>query len=260
MNHIPENATRVVSTPIHDPSLAAILVALDFPLVGPRFEVQTVDLNSPTSNQTVDRESWVFGISSPTHGDIDSILRQFSQPLPRKPSNLSALQLAKLALHNRRCLKLAAAQSLPLHQLSVGNFTRLSSWPFADSHLVEPDFESMLPRVSNSDLVALATACGHSILSTARYGGQLFFLLKQSPEALYPLAEIETKFRDRSWIQAHTDPLAVASASILSFKPLFEASQAGANMFNLKKNGRSALISKNATEADKIAVAQHLST
>ena len=260
MNHIPENATRVVSTPIHDPSLAAILVALDFPLVGPRFEVQTVDLNSPTSSKTVDRESWVFGTSSPTNGDIDSILRQFSQPFPRKAASLSALQLAKLALHNRRCLKLAANQKLPLQQLSVPNFTRLSSWQFAESTAVAEDYDSVLPRVSNSDLVALALAFGHSISSTARYGGQLFFLLRHNPAALYSVAEIEAKFRDRAWIKANTDPLAVASAAILSFKPLFEASQAGANMFNLKKNGRSALISKNATEADKIAVAQHLST
>ena len=259
MNHIPAESTQIIDTPIHDPSLAAILIALDFPLVRPRFAVQTVDLNSGTS-KTIDHDSWVFGNSSPTNGDLATILRTYSQPFPRKPTELSPLLAAKLALHNRRCIKLLSQQGLPLHQLHIPHFTRLSSWPFGESQPVPEDTESILPRICNTDLVSLALTFGHSIASRAKYGDQHFFILQNNPAALYSLAEIEARFRDRAWIQANTCPLAVASAAVISFKHLFDAARSGATMFALHKNGRSALLHKNASEADKIAVARHLST
>jgi hypothetical protein len=259
-NNIPEQNRISVNTPIHDPSLAALLVALDFPLVRPRFAVQPVDLSSQHRDQTVDHDSWIFGNTSPTHGPIAAALTQFQSSFPRHDANLTTLQRAKLALHNRRVIKLAAQQMLPLHKLELPSFVRLSSWRGGSVVPVPEDYDSVLPRIFNTDLVALATAFGHTIASTARYMGQLGFLLQTNLSAPYSIPEIEAKFKDRDYIRANSDPLAVASAAVISFKTLFKAAKAGGETLVLHKNGRYATLPKNATDAEKIAVAQHLST
>jgi hypothetical protein len=260
-NNIPAAATVAVSTPIHDPSLAAILVALDFPLIRPRFATKPIDLSSGhRETATADFDSWIFGDTSPTNGHITAAVAQFQAPLPRRSAELSTMQRAKLCLHNRRVLKLAAVQKLPLHQMAVDQFSRLSSWAGGQSQPVAEDYESVLPRVTNSDFVAIATAFGHKIASTARYGEQLAFLMLNNLGALYSLAEIESKFRDRSFIRAHSDQLAVCAAACLSFKTLFAAAAKGGETLVLHKNGRYATLPKNATEPEKIAVARHLST
>jgi hypothetical protein len=260
-NNIPERARAVVNTPVQDPSLAAILVALDFPLIRPRFAVKKIDLSSGHREATAaDVDSWVFGDTSPTNGKISDAISLFQTPLPRTPEDLSTIQRAKLCLHNRRVLKLAAVQRLPLHQASNAKFSRLSSWAFSNSAPVPENYETVLPRVTNTDLVSIATAFGHKIDSSARYGDQLSFLLLNNPAAIYSVAEIENKFRDRAYIRANVDPLAVCAAACLSFKALFDASRLGGETLVLHKNGRYATLPKNATEEEKIAVARHLST
>lgn len=260
MNHIPATQTTTVETPVFDPSLAALLVALDFPLVRPRFAVKKIDLDSRHREQTADSDSWIFGTQSPTHGYIEPILQEYRLPLPRQESNLSAVRLGKLALHNRRVLKLAATQRLPLHAVNGPAFSKLSSWPVSDSAPVECDSSTLLPRTSNSDLIAIATALGHRIASFAIFGDQLSVVLQSNPAALYPLPEIESKFRDRDFIRANTDPLAILSAAVLSFKPLFDASKQGGEMFVVHKAGRYATMPKNATAQEQAEIARHLST
>lgn len=261
MNHIPAaEQTTTVDTPVFDPSLAALLVALDFPLVRPRFSVKKIDLESRHREQTSEADSWVFGTQSPTHGNISAVLNEFRLPLPRHETNLSAVRLGKLALHNRRVLKLAATQRLPLHVVNGPAFSKFSSWPVAESTPVPTDTASILPRVPNTDLVAIATALGHRVASFAIFGDQLSVILQASPSALYPLAEIEARFRDRDYIRSHSDPLAILSAAVLSFKPLFDASKQGGDMFVVHKAGRYATMPKNATAAEQAEIARHLST
>lgn len=260
MNHIPATQTTTVETPVFDPSLAALLVALDFPLIRPRFAVKKIDLDSRHREQTSDSDSWIFGTQSPTHGNIEPILQEYRLPLPRQESNLSAVRLGKLALHNRRVLKLAATQRLPLHAVNGTAFSKLSSWPVSDSSPVESDSTSILPRTSNSDLIAIATALGHRIASFTIFGDRLSVVLQSNPAALYPLPEIEAKFRDRDFIRSNTDPLAILSAAVLSFKPLFDASKQGGEMFVVHKSGRYATMPKNATAQEQAEIARHLST
>lgn len=260
MNHIPAAQTTTVETPVFDPSLAALLVALDFPLVRPRFAVKKIDLDSRQRAQSADSDSWIFGTQSPTHGNIEAVLQEYRLPLPRQESNLSAVRLGKLALHNRRVLKLSATQRLPLHAVNGPAFSKLSSWPSSDSAPVECDSSTLLPRTSNSDLIAIATALGHRVASFAIFGDRLSVVLQSNPSALYPLPEIEAKFRDRDFIRTHTDPLAILSAAVLSFKPLFDASQQGGEMFVVHKAGRYATMPKNATAQEQAEIARHLST
>lgn len=260
-NNIPPSETQLVNTPIHDPALAAVLVAMDFPLVRPRFAVKKIDLNSQHREQPADFDSWVFGASSPRHGHISAVLQRFSAPLPRVDSDvLDVLAYAKITMHNRHVLKLAAVQRLPLHQIALKKTTRLSSWSSRVTAPVEEDFTSVLPRATNTDFVALATAFGHRLASVARYGDQLTFLLRPNTEALYTVSEIEAKFRDRAYIRANADPLAVCSAACISFPHLFTAAEEGGDTFVIHKNGKYASLPANASTEEKIEVARHLST
>lgn len=251
---------QVVDTPISDPSVAACLVALDFPLIRPRFAVRSRDLGSQHVQTRADHDSWVFGSVSPSNGRLDDVLRLYYSELPRTDKVLSLPELCKLCMTNRRVLKLAAKQRFPLHQLSFPSFTRLSSWPVSSSSLIPEDNSPGLVRDNSTDFAAIATALGHFLVSFSRFGDELFYVLEANPLAHYSLPQILALYRDRSYVLANTDPLAVLSAACLSFRPLFQAASAGGETFVFHKNGRYATLEKNSSEHERRLVASHLTT
>lgn len=255
-----QQAEQVVDSPVHDPSIAATLVALDFPLIRPRFAVRSRDLGSQHVQTREDHDSWIFGSTSPTHGRLDDVLRLYHAELPRTDKKLSTPELCKLCMTNRRVLKLAATQRLPVHQLAQPSFSRLSSWPILTSAPIAEDLSPNLVRDNSTDYAAIATALGHSLLSFARYGDDLYYVLENNPLALYSLPQIKALYRDRDFIRANSDPLAVLSAACMSFKPLYQAAAVGGETFVLHKNGRYATLDKSASDAERRLAAQHLTT
>lgn len=244
---------------LEDPSAAAMLVTLGFPLLKSGHEVRLADLGSRSGHQGGARRAWTLGRSSERCGDVRPVLTVWQRPLPElaQATILHGAEVCKLALHNRRVLMLQVQQGMPLHAGSCGRFGRLGNWAFAGAHLVEESAGVL--NVFDTLTAAVAATCGLQLAAHGTRDGRRGWLVLPGPQnCAYSVEQVLAAVRDDAYIEANHDTLAVAAAVLRNRQALLAAGPAAGALNVLHRNGRYAVISTAADHATQLAAARHL--
>ena len=247
--------------PLDDPSAAAMLVTLGFPLQPGGHEVRLTDLSSAGRAGECAR-AWTLGRVSPKAGDARLVLAAWRRPLPElegAPAALNAAAVCKLALHNRRCLMLQVQQGLPLFAGSAGAFGRLGNWAMAGAHAV-PEMAAGPVNVCDTLTAAVAATCGLQVAGHFVSAGRHGWLVLPGPEGRcsYQVEQVLQLVNDADYISANDDTLALAAGVLHNRSALLQGGQRAGALNVLHRNGRYAVISAAANRQTQMAAARHL--
>lgn len=258
MQNVTSSPSASVLTEVDSIDLAAALIALNFSMA-PKTPVSTVQTASLDSQHVkeLNKMTWTFLPYSPTAGNINNVLAEWANHVSE--STVSPIQYCRLALHNRRVLMTAIAQGAPLYQARIGLVYRLSNYPAAGARKIESGSVDAMGSVSgiyHTSQVAAAVTLGCPLIGYENKAGQYqFFLISSS---YLSLGELAAKWNDEPWVKEHDTPLALVIALMRNYIALLDLVKQAPGEIILRKGGKYAVISRDASEAAQLAAARHL--
>lgn len=254
-------------TSVSDPSFAAMLVTLGFPLrVAPR-ETVAVDLHGQAGGEKR-AVAWHFAPESVTRPGLSysEVCGLWGAPhaTPSADERPHDVVLCKRALHNYRVLLTQVHHNGGLHCGVYGCGCRLSSWPAAGyegvPHVEAAEVPLGTPASQAADVVAVAVTLGVPVQSSTLALGRWCWQLGR-PLAVCPwtAAEILGLAGDEEYLRRHEDPPAVLHALFYNRRALAKMQAAAeARTLVLSKRGRYAVVSSGADEARLDDALRHL--
>lgn len=262
-----KNAHVSFNTQVADPSFAALLVTLGFPLKKAPRETVLVDLarGGGGEGRTL---AWQFAPESVTRPGLTyaAVCSLWGAPhaAPSGDERPHEVVLCKRALHNFRVLLTQVHHQGGLHCGRYGAGCRLSSWPSAGYEAVPMVQPAEVPlgaaESSRADVVAVAVTLGvpvqSCVLGLGRWRWQMGVPVEGCP---WKAAEVLTAAVDEDYLSRYEDPLAVLGALFFNRRVLAKMqSSTGAQTLVLSKRGRYAVVSSAADGARVDEVLRHL--
>jgi len=245
------------TTEVTSIDLSAALIALNFPLAEEAglATITTADLDSAHNPSDGKKLAWRFGSYSPTAGMINQVMADWSASITEY--TCTPIQYCRLALHNRRCLMSVIINGAPLYTSTLGLVHRLSNAPSTNARQIT--WGTDIPAgtgTPNTDLAAAAITLGCPLLHMVRSGSMITWCLRSGD--YQSLTDVQGHWRDERWIADHNTPEALVIALMHNYRALIAQIKQCPGELILRKGGKTAIISTNASEAAKIAAARHL--
>lgn len=244
-----------LTTEIGSVDLAAALVALDFPLAKRPDDVKLEDLGSQ-HRAGKKSQTWHFAPVSARGENLLEVLTSWESAVSANPAPAT---LARLALHNYRCLKSVIAHGAPLYARSFGLCCRLTNWHAAGMSLIEPLQEPAAGGMTtHTAQAAVAITLGCPCLGYRQELGRYAYAIIPGTDNQLSPAEVQHYWHDDEWISKQTGPLALLIAVMRNREALCGMRDMCNRQIILHKRGKYALIDKHASSAQISAAARHL--
>lgn len=251
-DHTHSSAPQGFCSEIDQIDLAAALVAMDFEMADAPEVVKRQDLGSSTSHDAKSM-TWRFYNMSMTHGDMLAVMQDWAKPV-MAGRVVSPAQLCRLCLHNRRVLKTLISHGAPLYQQKIDLVSRLSNWPTESAAKIEQR-DAPAPGLANTMQAAVCATLGCPLLGWQRVNDQYSFFFAEG-QYVAP-SQIQARWHDNKWIVENKEPLALLIATCRNFEALAQKNMRRTSLV-LYKNGKYALIDKNANAEAQRRAAIHL--